>query len=85
MAEREAKRGWGIADVLPHRPFTGQAGEFTFVGRRNVDGHELLLVRDAKQIFVLGAKEPPSTLRSGDRVTLSAEGQVIGHSKGRRR
>lgn len=87
IAERDAKRALGIADVRPHAAFDGRAGEFTFVGRRTVDGHKLLLVRSSTKIVVLPAPPQSETLllRSGDRVALDAEGALITRSQGRRR
>lgn len=85
ISEREAKRVRGTADVLPHVSFDGRGGEFTFVGRRNVDGHALVLVRDSSKVIVLPAPAHSEGLRSGDRVTLSADGQITGHTRGSRR
>ena len=85
VAEREAKRARGIGDVLPHASFDGRGGEFTFVGRRNIDGHVLVLLRENTRIIVLPASAQTTGLRSGDRVTLSADGHITGHSRTPRR
>ncbi len=86
IAEREAKRARGIADIDAHQPFDGRPGEFTFVGRRNIDGHVLFLLRDSTKIIVLPAQEPYVSLRNGDRIALDNEGRITSHrSQGRRR
>lgn len=85
VAEREAKRARGIADILPHTPFDGRRGEFTVLGRRTVDGQALLLLSDKTKVVVLPALPDAEALRSGDRVTLNEEGRIVGRSQGRRR
>lgn len=85
VAEREAKRARGMSDVLLHVPFDGRSGEFTFVGRRSVDGHTLLLLRDSTRIIVLPAQQQSAALRSGDHVTVGPDGTITSRSQGRRR
>jgi hypothetical protein len=85
IAERETKRARGLAGILPHEAFDGRPGEFTFVGRRQVDGHTLLLLRDSTKIIVLRAQEQAATLHSGDRITLTADGRIGNHNHGRQR
>jgi len=85
VAEREAKRARGMSDVLVHVPFDGRSGEFTFVGRRTVDGHALLLLRDRSRIIVLPAQQQAAALRSGDHVTVGPDGTITSRSQGRRR
>lgn len=85
VAEREAKRVQGIADILPHTPFDGRRGEFAVLGRRNVDGQTLLLLSDKTKVVVLPAPQDAAALRSGDRVTLNEEGRIVSRSQGRRR
>lgn len=85
IAEREAKRAQGIADILPHTPFDGQRGAFTVLGRRNVDGQALLLLSDKTRVVVLPAPQEAAVLRNGDRITLDDEGRIVGRSQGRRR
>jgi len=85
VGEREAKRTRGMSDVLLHVPFDGRSGEFTFVGRRTVDGHALLLLRDRTRIIVLPAQQQAATLRSGDHVRVGPDGTITSRSQGRRR
>jgi hypothetical protein len=85
VTEREAKRARGMSDVLLHVPFDGRSGEFTFVGRRNVDGHALLLLRDSTRIIVLPAQQQAAALGSGDHVTVGPDGTITSRSRGRRR
>jgi hypothetical protein len=85
VAEREAKRARGMSDVLVHAPFDGRSGEFTFVGRRNVDGHGLFLLRDSTRIIVLPAQHQAAALQSGDHVRVGPDGTITSRSQGRRR
>ncbi len=52
VAERNQKRGAGIADVAKHGLFRDD-GEYTYAGQRKVGGHVLILLAKAEEIFVL--------------------------------